>query len=116
MDCPGREQRTWTGDAYVHGLLTYMTSSDTRLARQVLRLSGASRRGDGTLGMITSGELSRAALTIPDFSLHWIRALARAAEYTADLDLVDELLPWLPGSSTGTGISSRAASLARFLG
>src|SRR5207253_1140705 len=44
LDCPGREQRAWLGDAYVHGLLTYVTSSDTTLATHALRLAAQAPR------------------------------------------------------------------------
>jgi len=97
LDCPSREQRAWLGDAYVHGLLTYATSAETSLARHVLRLAASSRRVDGTLGMIAAGDLSAAGITIPDYSLHFVRALARAYEHTGDLALVDELLPACAG-------------------
>lgn len=97
LDCPAREQRAWLGDAYVHGLLTFATSAETRIARHVLRLAATSRRVDGTLGMIAAGDLSAAGITIPDYSLHFVRAVARAYEHNADLDLVDELLPAMAG-------------------
>ncbi|HZS15499.1 MAG TPA: alpha-L-rhamnosidase C-terminal domain-containing protein [Candidatus Dormibacteraeota bacterium] len=97
LDCPAREQRAWLGDAYVHGLLTYATAADTRLARHVLRLAATSRRVDGTLGMIAAGDLSAGGITIPDYSLHFVRAVARAFEHTADLDLVEEMLPAMAG-------------------
>lgn len=96
LDCPGREQRAWLGDAYVHALLTYFTSADQRLPKHALRLAASSRRGDGLLGMVAAGDLATEALTIPDYSLHWIRSLARAWEHTGDAELVEELLPLCP--------------------
>ena len=93
IDCPGREQRAWVGDSYVHALLTYTTSTDWRLVRRHLRICAQSRRGDGLLAMVAAGDFSLASTTIPDYSLHWIRALARYFEYSGDAELICELLP-----------------------
>ena len=38
IDCPGREQRAWLGDSYIHALLTYITNTDWRLVRRHLRI------------------------------------------------------------------------------
>lgn len=93
FDCPGREQRAWLGDSYIHALLTYVTSTDWRLVRRHLRISAHSQRGDGLLAMVAVGDASLGATTIPDYSLHWIRALARNFEYSGDAGLVRELMP-----------------------
>jgi alpha-L-rhamnosidase len=93
LDCPGREQRAWLGDSYVHALLTYVTNTDWRLVRRHLRICAHSRRGDGLLGMVAVGDFSTSSTTIPDYSLHWVRALARYFEYSGDPSLVRELAP-----------------------
>ncbi|MGH2584932.1 MAG: alpha-L-rhamnosidase C-terminal domain-containing protein, partial [Dehalococcoidia bacterium] len=93
LDCPGREQRAWLGDAYIHALLSYVTNNDWRLVRRHLRLCAQSRRSDGLLTMSAAGDLSMVATTIPDYSLHWLRTLARFYEYSGDLETVRELLP-----------------------
>jgi alpha-L-rhamnosidase len=93
IDCPGREQRAWVGDSYIHALLTYVTSNDWRLVRRHLRLCAQSRRADGLLSMVASGDASLSPVTIPDYSLHWVRALARYLEYSGDRETVRELLP-----------------------
>src|SRR5207249_2299735 len=93
LDCPGREQRAWLGDSYIHALLTYVTSTDWRLVRRHLRICAHSRRGDGLLGMVAVGDFSLSSTTIPDYSLHWVRALARYYEYSGDLDTLRELAP-----------------------
>jgi alpha-L-rhamnosidase len=92
LDCPSREQRAWLGDAYVHGLVNAVTSSDLRPAVNLLRL-GATPRADGLLPMVAAGDLAGSPLTIPDYSLHWIRALRRYFEWSGDVDTVAELLP-----------------------
>ncbi len=93
LDCPFREQRAWLGDSYIHALLTYVTSTDWRLVRRHLRICAQSQRADGLLAMVAAGDFSRASTTIPDFSLHWVRALARYLEYSGDIETVRELIP-----------------------
>ncbi len=97
IDCPGREQRAWLGDSYIHALLTYTTSTDWRLVRRHLRVCAHSRRADGLLAMAAAGDLSVSSTTIPDYSLHWIRALARYFEYSGDRATVRELMPTAAG-------------------
>ncbi len=93
VDCPGREQRAWLGDSYIHALLTYTTNTDWQLVRRHLRISADSQRGDGLLAMVAAGDATFVATTIPDYSLHWVRALARYYEYSGDEVFVRELLP-----------------------
>lgn len=97
IDCPGREQRAWLGDSYIHALLTYTTNTDWRLVRRHLRVCAYSRRGDGLLAMAASGDISISSTTIPDYSLHWIRALARYFDYSGDAATVRELMPTAAG-------------------
>ncbi|HVN64436.1 MAG TPA: alpha-L-rhamnosidase C-terminal domain-containing protein [Candidatus Binataceae bacterium] len=97
IDCPGREQRAWLGDSYVHALLTYTSNTDWRLVRRHLRICADSRRADGLLAMAAVGDLSIASTTIPDYSLHWIRALARYHEYSGDAARAAELMPAAAG-------------------
>jgi alpha-L-rhamnosidase len=97
IDCPGREQRAWLGDSYIHALLTYVTNSDWRLVRRHLRICADSRRGDGLLAMAAACDFSISSTTIPDYSLHWIRALARYFEYSGDAATVRELMPTAAG-------------------
>ena len=88
LDCPGREQRAWVGDSYVHALVTYVSNPDWRLARHHLALAARSRRADGLLAMAIACDLSLGGITIPDYSLHWIRALVRYWEHSGDEDMV----------------------------
>ena len=97
FDCPGREQRAWVGDSYIHALLTYTTNTDWRLVRRHLRICAHSRRGDGLLAMAAACDFSISSTTIPDYSLHWIRALARYFEYSGDAATVRELMPTAAG-------------------
>jgi hypothetical protein len=93
VDCPGREQRAWLGDSYIHALLSFVTNADWRLVRRHLRICAHSARTDGLLAMVAAGDFSTASTTIPDYSLHWVRALARYFEYSGDSDLIRELAP-----------------------
>jgi hypothetical protein len=81
----------------VHALLTYVTNADWRLVRRHLRICAQSRRGDGLLGMVAVGDFSTSSTTIPDYSLHWVRALARYFEYSGELELIRELAPVATG-------------------
>jgi alpha-L-rhamnosidase len=93
LDCPGREQRAWLGDSYIHALLSFVTNTDWRLVRRHLRICAHSQRGDGLLGMVAAGDMAISGTTIPDYSLHWVRALTRYFDYSGDITLVRELAP-----------------------
>jgi hypothetical protein len=93
LDCPGREQRAWVGDSYVHALVSYVSNPDWRLARHHLALAARSRRPDGLLAMAIACDLSLGGITIPDYSLHWIRALVRYWEHSGDENLVRAHVP-----------------------
>jgi alpha-L-rhamnosidase len=93
LDCPGREQRAWLGDSYIHALLSFAANTDWRLVRRHLRICAHSRRGDGLLGMVAAGDMAISGTTIPDYSLHWLRALTRYFDYSGDAALVRELAP-----------------------
>lgn len=93
LDCPGREQRAWLGDAYVHTLVSLVCNPDPGLATWNLRLHAQGTRSDGLMPMVAAGDFTDLPLTIPDYSLHWIRTLARIWEHTGDAGLVAELLP-----------------------
>ncbi|MBA3303293.1 MAG: hypothetical protein H0U26_05400 [Acidimicrobiia bacterium] len=97
LDCPGREQRAWLGDAYVHSLVTFVTNPDWRLVRRHLRICAHSRRPDGLLAMAAVGDLTLAPTTIPDYSLHWLRTLGKYVIHSGDVDLAEELVPTAAG-------------------
>lgn len=96
IDCPGREQRAWLGDAWLTSLISLVSNADTRLVKRTLRLHAEGQRPDGLFSAAAAGDISLRPSTIPDFSLHWIRGLARTWQYTGDEELVDELLPHVP--------------------
>ena len=100
IDCPGREQRAWLGDSYIHALLSFVVNTDWRLVRRHLRICAHSARADGLLAMVAAGDFAAASTTIPDYSLHWVRAMARYFEYSGDSDLIRELAPAALGALT----------------
>ncbi|MGI8614719.1 MAG: hypothetical protein ACR2KL_12380 [Nocardioidaceae bacterium] len=93
LDCPGREQRAWVADSYVHILVSYVTNPDWRLVRHHLALTARSRFPSGLLAGAAGCDFTRIGFTMPDYSLHWIRALASYWRYAGDADFVHSQLP-----------------------
>jgi hypothetical protein len=93
VDCPGREQRAWLGDAYLSTVLSLVVNPDPSMPAWNLRLHAAGRRPDGLLPMVAAGDFSTRAATIPDFTLLWILGLAEYFERTGDAAIIEELLP-----------------------
>jgi hypothetical protein len=94
IDCPTREQRAWTGDAVVHQSVHLAVSDDWSLARWYPVLAHALRT-DGMLPMNAAANVGGHPLDgayIPDWALHWIRAVHNLMRYTGDRDLVGSLL------------------------
>jgi hypothetical protein len=88
LDCPTREQRAWTGDFVVHQMVDLTTNADWRLARHNVELV-ASPRPDGMLPMAAGGDIEHIdASFIPDWALHWVRALYNLYRYTGDREFV----------------------------
>lgn len=93
IDCPGREQRAWLGDAFLTSLISLVANPDTRLVKHTLRLHGEGQRADGLLPAAAACDFSLLPSALPDHSLLWIRGLRCAWDYTGDEELIDELLP-----------------------
>ncbi len=93
VDCPTREQRAWTGDSVVHQMVDLVTNPDWSMASWHPQLAAAPRP-DGMLPMAAASDFAADDRTfIPDWSLHWVRSLHNLFRYTADRELVSELLP-----------------------
>jgi hypothetical protein len=93
LDCPTREQRAWTGDAVVHQMVDFASNPDWRLACWNVELA-ASPRPDGMLPMAAGGDVEQNdAAFIPDWALHWVRALHNLWRWTGDRERVARLLP-----------------------
>jgi alpha-L-rhamnosidase len=97
LDCPTREQRAWTGDFVVHQMVDFASHPDWRLACWNVELA-ASPRPDGMLPMAAAGDVEHFDTTfIPDWALHWVRALRNLWWYTGDRERVAALLPVAEG-------------------
>jgi hypothetical protein len=97
LDCPTREQRAWTGDSVVHQMVDFATNPDWRLACWNVELC-ASPRPDGMLPMAAGGDAEHADNAyIPDWALHWVRALHNLWRWTGDRERVARLLPIAEG-------------------
>ncbi|HEX3814800.1 MAG TPA: alpha-L-rhamnosidase C-terminal domain-containing protein [Mycobacteriales bacterium] len=93
LDCPTREQRAWTGDSVVHQSVDLVANPDWSLPRWNPQLCAAPR-SDGMLPMVGVGDFADPAfVAIPDWALHWIRALHNLYRYTGDRALVADLMP-----------------------
>jgi hypothetical protein len=93
VDCPTREQRAWTGDSVVHQMVDLVANPDWSMARWHPQLA-ASPRSDGMLAMAPASDFEADDRTfVPDWSLHWIRAVHNLYRYTGDRALIAELLP-----------------------
>lgn len=94
IDCPAREQRQWTGDAYGQALFGYMLSRDPGPAERMLRQVAQTQRGDGMVMMASVCDLSAAGkLYIPDFALWWVLAFEQHLLYIGRREILIELLP-----------------------
>ncbi|MCU0671047.1 MAG: family 78 glycoside hydrolase catalytic domain, partial [Myxococcota bacterium] len=97
LDCPTREQRAWTGDSVVHQMVDFATHPDWRLACWNPELA-ASPRADGMLPMAAGGDIEHQdASFIPDWALHWVRAVHNVWRWTGDRERVARLLPVVEG-------------------
>ena len=97
VDCPTREQRAWTGDFVVHQMVDFASNRDWRLAAHNVSLA-ASPRPDGMLPMAAAGDIEHHdTCFIPDWALHWVRALHNLWRHTGDRDAVARLLPVAEG-------------------
>jgi alpha-L-rhamnosidase len=93
VDCPTREQRGWTGDFVVHQMVDFATNPDWSLARWNVEMT-ASPRPDGMLPMAAGGDVEYGdSAFIPDWALHWVRALWNLWRYTGDREAIARLLP-----------------------
>lgn len=97
VDCPTREQRSWTGDSVVHQLVDLTTNGDWSLARRQPALL-ACPRPDGMLPMAAGGDLQHHDFSvIPDCALHWVHSVWLLYRYCGDREEIRALLPAVEG-------------------
>jgi hypothetical protein len=81
----------------VHQMVDFATHTDWRLACWNVELC-ASPRPDGMLPMAAGGDIEHHdASFIPDWALHWVRALHNLWRYTGDRERVAALMPVAEG-------------------
>ena len=93
LDCPGREQRAWVADGYPQTLVSLVSNPDWRLVRHHLWLTAASRQPGGLLAGAAACDFARSGVTMPEYSLHWLRSLAAYWWHSGDEAFVRGLLP-----------------------
>ncbi len=93
LDCPGREQRAWVADAYPQTLVSLVSNPDWRLVRHHLELTAASRQPGGLLAGAAACDFAGSGVTMPEYSLHWLRSLAAYWWYSSDESFTRKLLP-----------------------
>ncbi len=93
LDCPTREQRSFTGDSVVEILVHLTNNPDWSLAAQQVVL-GNSPRSDGLLPISVASELEHfRVMTIPDWGLHWVHSVYLLHLFMGDKELVGEMMP-----------------------
>lgn len=94
IDCPSREQRQWTGDAQIQGLLSYMTCGDPRLARKAILQAAQTQMPEGMVAMASTSDIGAEWRTfIPDYALYWILSIGDYLDYSGDQSILDEVFP-----------------------
>jgi hypothetical protein len=94
IDCPSREQRQWTGDCHIQGLLGYMTNSDPQLARKAILQATQTQAPDGMIAMASTSDLGVEWRSyIPDYALYWILSIGDYLDYSGDPSILDEVFP-----------------------
>ncbi len=93
LDCPGREQRAWVADAYPQTLVSLVSNPDWRLVRHHLWLTARSRQPGGLLSGAAACDFALSGVTMPEYSLHWLRSLAAYWRYSGDEEFVRVHLP-----------------------
>ncbi len=91
VDCPGREQAMWWGDARVQGRVTAFAFGDTTLLERGIRLVARSQTPVGSLHAHPPADLPRHQL--PDFMMTWVGTVRDHWQLTGRTDLVLECLP-----------------------
>lgn len=97
IDCPTREDRAWLGDLVVPAKVGTVVDPDRRMTAWAIELAAQRPRVDGLLPVVAVGDLADYPDVIPDYSLHWIRALRSHVWDTGDIDIARRLLGRVDG-------------------
>ncbi len=90
MDCPYFEQLAYIGDSRLEALITYASSSDSRLPKKSLMMFDLSRISSG---LTQSRYPSRVRQIIPPFTLWWICMVYDYALWRGEPDFILKLMP-----------------------
>lgn len=92
VDCPAYEQTFWVGDSRNESLAAHLLFGDSRITRRCLRLAAESMHGwPIPESHVPSGRRG----DIPDWSFLWAIAIDEYYRYTADLEFVRDMLPYM---------------------
>lgn len=113
IDCPGREQRQWVGDAVVEFDVAASTFGPSAypLQRQFLEQTAEAQRPDGLVRMFAPGDSTAEMLTIPDYTLLWIIGAWRYYRISGDGECLERLLPAIEKALAWFSRASDAHSL-----
>jgi alpha-L-rhamnosidase len=95
IDCPGREQRQWLGDALVEHLAARAVfgSDIDSLNATFLQQAAESQRSDGLTQMFAPGDHHHDWLVSPDWTLLWIINAADHYRFTGDMHIAEDIFP-----------------------
>ena len=89
-DCPWREQCLYAMDSFNQALAGFVCFENTEQIKSSLQLIAYDDRADGLLSICSP---SSSSLTIPSFSLFFVRAVDLYLSKTGDIDFVKKIYP-----------------------
>ena len=89
-DCPWREQCLYAMDSFNQALAGFVCFENTEQIKSSLQLISYDNRPDGLLSICSP---SSSSLTIPSFSLFYVRAVDLYLSKTGDVDFVRKIYP-----------------------
>jgi hypothetical protein len=100
IDCPNRESRQWLGDGVVMFDMAQYTFGQSILPMHKVFLAQIceGQRNDGLARMVSPGDIRANAITIPDYSLHWVIGTKKYLDYSGDYASVENFMPSLEKS------------------
>jgi alpha-L-rhamnosidase len=98
MDCPYYEQLMYVGDGRLEVLVTYLTSSDSRLPSKAVQLFDWSRAADG---LTKSRYPSQIPQVIPGFSMWWVAMVHDLLMWRGEQVKVRKMLPGVDAVLSG---------------
>src|SRR5205807_2444266 len=91
VDCPGREQAQWWGDARIQSLVCAYAFGDASLLERGIRQVAQSQASDGSLHAHPPADAPGHRL--PDFMMTWVGSLWDHHFHTGRTDLLQDCVP-----------------------